>query len=66
MIMPTIPATLEADVGGLRFKVSSGKSMWPYLKKQPGGGGGPRDSSGRIPAWQVQGPEFNPQHHQQN
>jgi hypothetical protein len=51
--MPIIPATQEAQVGGLRFK---GCLTRPSLKKAKGLEPG---SIGRAPSLPVQGPEFN-------
>jgi hypothetical protein len=51
--MPIIPATQEAQVGGLQFK---GCLTRPSLKKAKGLEPG---SIGRAPSLPVQGPEFN-------
>jgi hypothetical protein len=34
-LMSMIPATWEAEVGGLQSEASPGKSMRPYLKNKP-------------------------------
>jgi hypothetical protein len=57
---PVILATWEAEVGGSQSKAGLDKTMKPYHPKRAWGCG----PSCGAPAWQAQGPEFNPQYHQ--